>query len=125
MGLASGVDWLFDVLKSTAAAGVTVTYQRGEQQAQLTAVVGQTIFEQTDEYGIINRTESRDFLIAVEDLALDGQPIEPARGDRIIETDSTGTHTYEVMAPGDEPPWRFSDPHRQVYRIHTRQIQEA
>jgi len=123
MVIASSIDWLFEAIKSTA--GVTVTYQRAGQQAQLAAVVGQTIFEQADDYGVVTRIESRDFLVSAADLQFDGQPIEPARGDRIVETDLTGMHTYEVMAPGDEPPWRYSDPYRQVYRIHTKQIEEG
>ena len=32
--------------------------------------------------------------------------------------------TYEVMAPGGEPVWRWSDPYHQVYRIHTKCITE-
>ena len=32
--------------------------------------------------------------------------------------------TYEVMAPGGEPVWRWSDPYHQVYRIHTKCVSE-
>ena len=31
-------------------------------------------------------------------------------------------YIYEVNAPGSEPPWRWSDPHRRLLRIHTKQI---
>jgi len=95
-----------------------ITYRRGEKSASIAAVVGQTTFDQTNEYGVVTSTTSRDFLIAVSDLLLDGQPIEPARGDQI---DDSG-RTYEVMAPGDEPHWRFADPYRLIYRVHTKEI---
>jgi len=32
------------------------------------------------------------------------------------------TFIYEVMAPGNEPPWRYSDPYRRTLRIHTKLI---
>ena len=31
-------------------------------------------------------------------------------------------HTAEVMAPGREPHWRWSDPGRSCYRIHTKHL---
>jgi hypothetical protein len=46
----------------------------------------------------------------------------PERGDVIRETQATRTFVYEVMAPGKEPPWRWSDVYRKLLRIHTKQI---
>jgi len=114
--LQRAAQWLAGVCRGHMAH--EVTYQRDQQQAVVPAVVGQTDFDQTNEYGVVTSMTSRDFLIAVSDLLLDGQPIEPARGDRIVD----GEDTYEVMAPGDEPPWRFADPYHQMYRIHTKRI---
>jgi hypothetical protein len=46
----------------------------------------------------------------------------PQRGDRIRETDGATTYVYEVLAPGDEPHWHYSDAYRQTLRIHTKQV---
>lgn len=99
-----------------------VVYQRGELTLDVAATVGQTVFDVDDATGAAIRVESRDFLITVSDLLLSGNRIKPQRGDRIMETDSGHTYVYEVMAPGDEPCWRFSDPYRKTFRIHTKQV---
>jgi hypothetical protein len=33
------------------------------------------------------------------------------------------TYTYEVLAPGKEPVWKWSDLYRSLLRIHAKQIQ--
>jgi predicted MarR family transcription regulator len=53
---------------------------------------------------------------------LGGSPTLPERGDLIRETQGAKTFIYEVMAPGKEPPWRWSDVFRKVLRIHTKQV---
>lgn len=98
----------------------TVTYLRGEESVDLPATIGQTTFEQADEYGVIHRTQSRDYLISAADLVLAGAAEQPKAGDRIRETVGEQMLIYEVMAPGGEPPWRFSDPYRRTLRIHTK-----
>ena len=40
------------------------------------------------------------------------------------DTIAYGGRTFEVMAPGGEPVWRWSDPYHQVYRIHTKCVSE-
>ena len=35
------------------------------------------------------------------------------------------TQLYEVMAPGGEPPFRYSDPYRRTLRIHTKHVGRA
>lgn len=100
----------------------TVTYQRGAGSVDLAATVGRTVFEQADESGFIRRVESRDFLVRRTDLVLDGSQTLPKAGDRVREPDGPQTQVYEVMAPGGEPPFRFSDPYRKVLRIHTKHV---
>lgn len=100
----------------------TVTYQRGAGSVDLAATVGRTVFEQADESGFIRRVESRDFLVRRTDLVLDGSHTLPKAGDRVREPDGPQTQVYEVMAPGGEPPFRFSDPYRKVLRIHTKHV---
>lgn len=99
-----------------------VSYCRGEQAVEVPATVGRTVFEMADAYGVVERTESRDFLILAADLVLGGAAVLPERGDRVRETDGATVYVYEVMAPGNEPPWRWSDLYRRTLRIHTKQV---
>lgn len=100
----------------------TVVYARGSDSVELAATVGRTVFEQADEFGIVHRTESRDFLVLTMDLVLAGVQTLPKAGDRIRESAGEQTFVYEVMAPGTEPPFRYSDPYRKTLRIHTKQV---
>jgi hypothetical protein len=99
-----------------------VTYYRGEQSVEVAATVGRTVFEIADAYGVVEQSESRDFLIPAADLVLGEAVTLPERGDRIRETQDGKTFVYEVMAPGKEPHYRFSDVYRRTLRVHTRQV---
>jgi len=99
-----------------------VTYVRGLESATLQATVGRTLFEQVNGFGITEKYETRDFLVLAADLILGGTPALPMRGDKISEQQGTQIFTYEVMAPGSEPEWRYSDAYRQTLRIHTKQV---
>ena len=121
--LKDGATWLADQRRAFMTR--TVTYERGNDAVDLPATVGQTDFNLTDDYGAAIRYVSRDFLIAVADLVLNGTPTEPKRGDRIRETVGGVTHVHEVMGPGgSDADWRYSDPHRTTYRIHTKRISQ-
>jgi hypothetical protein len=96
----------------------TVTYSRGGDSVQLTATVGRTEFQVDDGYGVIQTWQSRDYLIAAADLVLGGVTIRPQRGDRITD----GGTVYEVLAPGKEDVFRFSDPYGVTLRIHTKVV---
>jgi len=100
----------------------TVTYERGVDSVDLAATVGRTVFEQADESGFIRKVESRDFLVRRADLVLGGTETLPKAGDQIREPDGAQIQVYEVMAPGGEPPFRYSDPYRKVLRIHTKHV---
>ncbi len=106
----------------TQFASRTVTYARGEQCVDLPATIGKTTFDVDDGYGVLVRYESRDFLVVAADLLLAGQATLPQRGDRVVEQQDGATYTYEVVAPGKEPCWRYSDPYRNTLRIHTKEI---
>lgn len=108
------VKWLDSQRK--AHLSVPVTYRRGESSCELSATVGRTVFRIEDEYRRIIRYESRDYLISVADLIIDGTAIQPESGDQIIENG----FIYEVMAPANEPEWRYSDSCREIFRIHTK-----
>ena len=98
-----------------------VVYSRGVESVAVQATVGRTLFEIDDGHGVIEKWQSRDFLVAAADLVVGGQLIEPRRGDRIID----GGKAYEVMAPGKEDVFRPSDPYGTTLRIHTKQVSDV
>ncbi len=100
----------------------TVTYQRGTDSVEIAATIGRTEFEQADDFGAIHKIESRDYLVRMTDLVLGGVLTLPRTGDRFRESDGAHTFVYEVMAPGNEPPFRYSDPYRRTLRIHTKHV---
>jgi hypothetical protein len=115
-----GVAWLADQLKAHGSS--EVTYQRGADQVAVQATIGKTEFEIDDGSGLIQRFQSRDYLIQTADLQLGGQATLPVAGDRIRETVGDQTFVYEVLAPGNEPHFRYSDPFRRLLRIHTKLV---
>jgi hypothetical protein len=119
--LQTGSDWLADKLKTHASR--QVVYRRGALEVAVAATVGRTLLKLDDGYGGVRMEwTDRDFLIHAADLVLGGSPTLPERGDLIRETQGTKTFIYEVMAPGKEPPWRWSDVYRKLLRIHTKQV---
>jgi hypothetical protein len=100
----------------------TVTYCRSQAEVEVLATVGRTTFEIESSTGVAERFEARDFIITAADLVLDGVVVLPERGDRIKETVGGQTLVYEVVGPGQEPCWRWSDPYRLAFRIHTKQV---
>ncbi|MCK6490709.1 MAG: hypothetical protein L6R48_20860 [Planctomycetes bacterium] len=87
------------------------------QEVTVPATVGRTVFRLEMGMGAVERVEARDYLITAAHLVALGLP---QRGDRVVEEAGGQRHTYEVLAPGREPPWRWSDPDRRTYRIHTK-----
>ena len=113
-------DWLEDM--RTKHASRLVTYKRGAETIVVSATIGRTVFEIDDGVGVSMQYEARDFLILAQELVLGGERTLPQRGDRIQETVGDQTIEYEVLAPGKEPCWRYSDPFRKTLRIHTKQV---
>ena len=100
----------------------TVSYHRGADSVEVQATIGRTVFEIDDGSGILERIESRDFLVLAADLVLAGVVTLPQRCDRIKEISGDKGYVYEVLAPGKEPHYRFSDPYRKTLRIHTKHV---
>ena len=117
--LSDGVDWLADVLD--AQTGQPLTYSRGATSATITGCVGSSQFETDSEFGVL-RIESRDFLITASRLSAFG---EPARGDKITETQGSDSVTHEVLNVQGIPPFSYCDNSRKRYRIHTKRITTA
>jgi hypothetical protein len=114
--------WLARMQRQYAAT--TVLYHRGALSVPVSATIGRTTFEVADDYGVLERYHSRDFLVPVEELLLGDRRVMPERGDRIQEMQDGVAFVYEVTAPGKDPPWRYSDLYRRTYRIHTKLISE-
>jgi len=116
--LGTGLDWLDQQRERFLTR--PVTYRRGAQEVAVPATIGSTVFRLEVGPGVTERIEARDYLIAAVHLANFGTLL---RGDRVIEEAGGQRHTYEVLAPGREPHWRWSDPNRRCYRIHTKHLQ--
>ena len=114
--IANGAAWLADQRK--AHLSKEIGYVSGATTTTLLATIGRTEFEVVGDGGVMERTESRDFIIATADM-----PGAPARGDQIRETVGATVHLFEVMAPVQSAPaWRWADASRTAYRIHTRLV---
>lgn len=116
----NGIKWLAGRLLDTVSR--TVEYHRGQDAVSLQAIIGRTVFEIVDSSGIVERYESRDFIVPADALVLAGEQIVPRRGDWIVETIGVASLTYEVMAPENEPVWAYTDAYHQMIRIHTKKI---
>lgn len=112
--LQDGAEWLDTQRKANLS--VTVTYDHDGTETSASATVGETEFDIEDERGVLRRVVSRDFIISVADLSS-----EPTSGDRITDDG----RLYEVVAPADNPVFRYSDPFYKAYRIHTQYIGSA
>jgi len=115
--LETASDWLTTMNHAHRAR--TVTYVRGETTASVVAVVGRTMHRVPRDFGLFEEVETRDYLIQVDDLTAFG---EPAAGDRIKDTLNAVVEIFEVMSPGDEPVFRYSDAYRKLFRIHTKHV---
>ena len=118
--LQTGTSWLADQLK--AHASQQVIYVRGNQQVEVSATIGRTEFEIDDGSGIVQRLISRDYLIQATDLILAGNQVIPQPGDLIRETQGSSVMVYEVMTPGNEQHYRYSDPFGKLLRIHSKHV---
>lgn len=120
--LARGQAMLNRVLST--GESVTVAYTRGGVSATLTGVwVGRTLFAGQSSASTA-RVEwgERDYLIPVAALVLGGVPVTPAKHDRITETINGTPVIFELLTPTGEPPWRYSDQARTLYRVHCKRV---
>lgn len=115
--LKQGAEWLDGQRHANMTRGVF--YMRGAVAVPVSATVGRTQFEQADEYGVIRRTESRDYIIRTADLVIAGDRFEPRKGDTIREYLAGAERVYEINAPRGQPPFRPADAERLAWRIHT------
>jgi len=109
--LRQGSDWLEQM--RTQHCSSPVTYRRDELTVAVNATFGRTSYEIADESGLTIGAHVWDFLILADDLSL-----EPEPGDVI----AANGRKYEAMNLGGERCWRWSDPYRGTYRIHTKDV---
>ena len=106
----------------------TVTYRRGEVSVELQATIGRTEHEVENGYGVLEKVETRDYIVRAEDLVLGGTAALPKRGDQIVELHGETELTYEVMAPGTRSGsshFKYADTYRQSLRIHTKHVETS
>lgn len=109
--LREGSQWL-EQMRTAHCSGL-VQYRRPPLNWDVLATYGKTAFEVADESGLTVSAHVWDFLILAEELGFD-----PQAGDVI----AANGRRYEVMHSGGDGCWRWSDPYRQTYRIHTKDI---
>jgi hypothetical protein len=107
--------WLAGQLQTDVA--VSVTYRRGAQSVTFDATLGSSLLKTTDTAGRVKleRTD-RDFIFTATLLDFGSGPVLPQRGDAV---ESNG-EVFEVMAPGREPHYRYSDPFKTILRVHSK-----
>lgn len=118
--LQRGLDWLNTTLKANCP--LSATYTRGSDSIPLTIRIGRTVFVSNRQGGTRIEFGEIDFLITATDLVVAGIATTPAEGDRITATIRGNGYTFELMAPGGEPAWRYSDAYRTAFRVHCKQV---
>lgn len=99
-------------------AGGTIVVSRGNASVSLAATFGRTEFVVEENGGQRIEWSDRDFIVASADLILVGTRATPMRGDR-VKVVATG-EVFEILAPGNEQPFRMADPEGTLLRIHTK-----
>ncbi len=112
--LHNGATWLASQFKTHVSRDVV--YQRGSQSVAVKATIGKTAYEQLDANNVVTTHESRDYLIRAEDLVLGGTAVLPEPGDMVLED----SQTFVVLPLPNEEHFRFADPYRVLFRIHTK-----
>ena len=119
--LARGQAMLNRVLST--GESVSLVYARGGLSATLTtAWVGRTLFAGSTTSVARVEWGERDYLIPVASLILGGVAVTPAKNDRITEVIGGKTVIFELLTPTGEPPWRYSDQARTLYRVHCKRV---
>lgn len=111
--IADGVAWLRK--QQLAHTSDEALYRRpGAVERTVRATAGRSAWDATDADGAVVRIENVDFIVPAEDLET-----APEKGDRLV----FDGREYEVLSPGGEPPWRWSDVRRTAMRIHTKLVE--
>lgn len=101
-----------------SATGVSVTVSRGTATATAVAVPANSNHQYLNSGLVVNEVMTRDFMFLASDYDFGDGPVEPARGDTIND----GSQTYRVLADAGEVHFRWSDQHKQIFRVHTKPV---
>jgi hypothetical protein len=113
--------WLQGQLKANASQ--PLSYTRGANRVAVQGSPTDSLLALSEDFdGRVERTDA-DFVIATADLvaafaALAVTFATPQRGDTV----TWGTQVYQVLAPGNEPPWRWQDPYHVMIRVHGKRL---
>lgn len=80
------------------------------------ATLGRTLFKTDNGYGVTIIVHGKDFIFDKNAI-----PFIPKRGDIIIYDGMK----FEVLAPGNEPVWRYSGVNNSSIRVHTKEVTEV
>ncbi len=109
--------------KLSQSASQNIVYMRGTDYVETVATLGSKLLKLDDgEGGVRMQWTDMDFLIPAEGFEFDGEPIVPQRGDRVRLLAGEAIEEFEVMPFGGDAPWRWSDPHQSMFRVHTKHI---
>jgi len=116
--LQHGAEWLADQrhrhLTRPALYHALADPDRLPEPIVIDVTLGQTNYEVADEAGFTTGGQATDVLVSAAQLGIDPMP-----GD-VIEIDG---HRHEVIALGEDfQGWRFAEPQRLTYRIHTKSV---
>jgi len=129
--LQRGIVWL--ERQRTKHLSRPVVYQRGGESIAITATLGTTTVEVTDDTGATVQSPQMDFIVSAAALVLDGVVVVPRIGDRIHVASALGDATaapvktlvYEVLTLPDGKHYRPCDPDGRMLRIHTKLTDEC
>lgn len=105
------------------AAGVDITYIRGESSISIKAVVGRSPQTTSEEGALVIDIDSRPYMVMVEDLVIDDAETVPMRGDQIQETIDGEDLLFEVLPMPGKQESQYSDAGRTQFRINTKRIE--
>lgn len=105
-----------------AAAGVEITYSRGDNSVTITAVPGQQPFEAIDQNGVVVESIAQTFVFKQSDLVLGGSAATPQRNDLITRTVNGQTAQYRVLVDYGSPHYRDTDGFGVGFRVFAKRV---
>jgi len=120
--LEHGVAWLEE--QRAWHLSRTVEYVRGSESVELSATLGSTRYELTDDAGATVQALATDFLVAADDLVLGGVVTKPRIGDRIRLPAGDSVQVFEVLDLAGTGHYRPAGSFGKTLRIHTKRIDE-
>lgn len=103
-----------------AVAGEAVTYRRGNDAIELTALPARVQAIEDDGSEFSHSSREKDWIVAAEDLVIASTPFVPARGDVIRWENAGVVREFQVLPrENDGRYYRHCDPSRVKLRVYT------